>query len=110
MQETPATRVTGRSRGRIGDCLVAARWPRRGGLAPALSVPRAGVTLGLAGCVLGGVAAPLSGLSPAAGAAGAPGGGGGRGPPAARRGGDTPRRARSPPPPHSPAPPHAPRP
>ena len=70
MQETPATRVTGRSRGRIGDCLVAARWPRRGGLAPALSVRRAGVTLGLAGCVLGGAAAPLSGLSPAAAAAG----------------------------------------
>src|SRR5262249_57526010 len=76
MQETPATRVTGRSRGRIGDCLVAARWPRRGGLAPALSVRRAGVTLGLAGCVLGGAAAPLRGLSPAAAAAGARGGGG----------------------------------
>ena len=70
MPTTPATQVNGRGRGRIRDRSVAARWPRRGRLVAARPVRRAGVALGLAGCLLGGAAVAPSGLGAAALAAG----------------------------------------
>jgi len=50
--------------------VAAARWHRRGEPVAALSVRRAGIALGLAGCVLIGAAAAPGGAGPAAAAAG----------------------------------------